>query len=80
MLTWIFAHSDALCYFPLPLLVNFSRAQQHNALNFIEALLVCQAQHVTLAALTRLLRLPHADEFAFADFFRATAWSGTQVR
>ena len=80
MLTWIFAHSDSLCNFLIPLLVDFTSAQQRHALNFIEALLVCPAKHKTLAALTRLLRVPHADEFAFADFFRASPWSGIAVR
>jgi hypothetical protein len=61
MPAWIIAHSDALCNFLLPLLVNFTPAQQRHALNFIEALLVCPAKHKTLATLTRLLRLPHAD-------------------
>jgi hypothetical protein len=43
------------------LLTSFSAAQQHHALNLIEALLVCGAlKHQTLAALTRLLRVPHA--------------------
>ncbi len=80
MLTWIFAHSDALCNFLLPLLVNCTPAQQRHALNFIEALLVCPAKHKSLASLTRLLRLPHADEYACADFFRTSPWSGTPVR
>ncbi len=69
MLTWIVAHSDALCNFLTPLLIGFSPAQLRHALNCIEALLVCTSKHKTLSALTRLLRLPHADEFALADFF-----------
>jgi hypothetical protein len=80
MLTWIVAHSDTLCNFLTPLLVDFSPAQLHHALNFIEALLVCTSKHKTLSALTRLLRLPHADEFALADFFRVSPWESAPVQ
>jgi hypothetical protein len=69
MLTWIVTHSDAqrLCNFLTPLLIGFSPAQLRPALNCIETLLVCTARHKTLAALTRWLRLDHADEYALAD-------------
>jgi hypothetical protein len=80
MPTLIVAHSDALCNFLVPLLVGFSPAQTRHALNCIEALLVCLSKHKTLTALTRLLRLPHADEFALADFFRASPWEAEPVR
>lgn len=80
MPAWIITHSDALCNFILPLLVNFTPAQQRHALNFVEALLVCPAKHKTLAALTRLLHLPHADEYALADFFRVSPWPSQPVR
>jgi len=80
MLTWIVVHSETLCKFLIPLLVDFTPAQHRHALNFIEALLVCPAKHKTLAALTRLLRLPHADEYALADFFRVSPWSNQPVR
>jgi len=58
----------------VPLLLNFSPAQQRHALNFIEALMVSGSKHKTLRHLTGLLRLPHPDEFALADFFRASPW------
>lgn len=80
MLTWIVAHSETLCNFLKPLLVGFSEAQEQHALNFIEALLVCPAKHKTLAALTRLLRLAHADEYALADFFRVSPWEAGAVQ
>lgn len=80
MLTWIVAHSDALCNFLVPLLIGFSPAQQRHALNVIEALLVCPFKHKTLSALTRLLGLPHADEFALADFFRVSPWDSQAVQ
>src|SRR5438132_443440 len=80
MPTWIFAQTDALCNFLLPLLFNFSPAQQRHALNFIEALLVSASKHKTLRQLTSLLRLPHADEFALADFFRASPWDSPAVQ
>lgn len=80
MPTWIVAHTDALCNFWIALHVSFSSAQVRHALNVIEALLVCPAKHKTLAALTRLLRVPHADEYALADFFRASPWQAETVR
>lgn len=80
MPTWIVTHSEFLCNFLLPLVADFSPAQVRHALNFIEALLVCSAKHKTLAALTRLLWLDHADQFALADFFRVSPWSGEQIR
>lgn len=80
MLTWIVAHSDALCNFLLPLLIGFSPAQQRHALNVIEALLVCPFKHKTLSALTRLLGLPHADHFALADFLRVSPWDSQVVQ
>jgi peptidoglycan/xylan/chitin deacetylase (PgdA/CDA1 family) len=80
MLTWIVAHSDSLCNFLAPLLIGFSPAQLRHALNCIEALLVCTSKHKTLSALTRLLRLPHADEFALADFFRASPWESAPIQ
>jgi hypothetical protein len=70
MPTWIISRSEPLFNLLIQLLLGFAPAQQLHALNFIEALLVCSAKHKTPAALTRLLRLPHADEYALADFFR----------
>ncbi len=80
MPTLIVAHSESLCNFLLPLLIGFSPAQTRHALNCIEALLVCLSKHKTLSALTRLLRLPHADEFALADFFRSSDWDDDGLR
>lgn len=80
MPTWIVTHSEFLCNFLTPLLMGFSPAQLRHALNFVEAILVCTARHKTLAALTRWLRLEHADEYALADFFRVSPWSGEAVR
>ncbi len=80
MPTWIVAHSDEFRNFLLPVLAGLSAAQLRHALNFVDAILVCTAKHKTLAALTRLLRLDHADEYAWADFFRVSPWSGVTVR
>ena len=80
MLTWIVAHSDSLCNFLTPLLIGFSPSQIRHALNCVEALLVCPSKHKTLSALTRLLRLPHADQFALADFFRASPWESAPIQ
>lgn len=80
MLTWIVTHSEPLCKFLRPLLDGFTPAQERHTLNFIEALLVCAAKHKTLAALTRLLQVPHADEYALADFFRVSPWPAATLR
>jgi hypothetical protein len=81
MPVWIVAHSDALCNFVLPLLVELNGSQQRHALNVVAALLVCtRLKHRTLTALTRVLRVPHADHFACADFFRDSAWPADQVQ
>ena len=78
---WIVAHSDVLCNFLLSLITELSGPQQRHALNIVDALLVCtRLKQRTLAALTRVLRLPHADQFACADFFRASSWSAEQVQ
>ena len=78
---WIVAHSDALCNFLLPLLVELNSSQQRHALNVVAALLVCtRLKHRTLAALTRVLRVPHADLFACADFFRVSPWLAEQIQ
>ena len=37
---WIVAQTESLCNFLVPLLINFTPAQQRHALNFIEALMV----------------------------------------
>jgi len=80
MPTWIVAHSEQLCNFLIPILLNFSSAQQRHVLNVIEALLVGSVKYKTLSALTRLLQVEHADQFALADFFRVSPWSATAVR
>jgi hypothetical protein len=80
MPTWIVTHSEFLCNFLTTLPVGFSPAQLRHALSCIEALLVCTARHKTLAALTRWLRLEHADEYALADFLRVSRWSADAVR
>ena len=78
---WIVTHSDILCKFLIPLLIGFSPEQQRHALNFIEALLVCVAvKHKTIAALVRLLRVPHADQYASADFFSRSPWEPGPVQ
>jgi hypothetical protein len=81
MLVWITAHSNTLLDFLMPLLLGLSEPQCRHALNVVEALLVCGAlKHKTLAALTRVLGLPHADQYACADFFRASPWDYAPVR
>jgi hypothetical protein len=80
MPTWIVAHTDALCNFLIAMQLGFSATQGRHALNFMEALLVCPAKHKTLAGLTRLLIVPHADEYALADFFRVSPWRAETVR
>ncbi|MCC7163062.1 MAG: hypothetical protein IT331_11250 [Anaerolineae bacterium] len=80
MFTWIVVHSDAVCNFPIPLLIDFSPAHQCHALNVIEALLIGAFKHKTPSAFTRLLGLPHTDEFALADFSRVSPWDSHAVQ
>lgn len=81
MFVWITAHTQTLCEFLLPLLIGFTAAQRRHALNMVEALLVCAAaRHKTIAALTRVLGVPHADQYAAADFFRVSPWEADPVR
>jgi hypothetical protein len=68
----IIEHAAELRSFVLPLLAMFSQAQQQHALNVLEAVLVSELRHKTLAGLTRSLLLPHADHFALADCFRCS--------
>ena len=76
----IIQHFEPLCAFLLPLLLHLSEPQQRHALNVVGALLVCGSQHKTLTTLTAMLRLPHADHFALADFFRQSRWCPVEVR
>jgi hypothetical protein len=76
----IIEHAAELRNFVLPLLVMFSMAQQQHVLNVLEAALVSELRHKTLAGLTRCLLLPHADHFALADFFRRSPWRADAVR
>jgi hypothetical protein len=74
MPTLIISYSETLCNFLAPLLLELSSPQQRHLLNVVHALLVCPFRHKVLTALTRLLRVPHADHFALADFLRASPW------
>ncbi len=81
MPVWIVAHSETLCNFLLPLFAELNHPQHRHAMNLVAALLVCtRLKHRTLTALTRVLRVPHADPFALADFFRRSPWSAAQVQ
>lgn len=76
----IIQHFDPLCTFLLPLLVHLSAPQQRHALNVVGTLLVCASKHKTLTVLTAMLRVPHADHFALADFFRQSGWCPLELR
>jgi hypothetical protein len=76
----IIEHTDALRNFVLPLLIGLNGFQQRHALNVLEAVLASDQRHKTLAALTRLLLLAHADQFALADFLRVSPWNAEQLR
>ncbi len=76
----IIHHFEPLCAFLMLLLIQLSEPQQRLALNVVGALLVCGSKHKTLTTLTAMLRLPHADHFALADFFRQSGWCPVDVR
>lgn len=76
----IIQHFEPLCAFLMPLVLQLSEPQQRHALNVVGALLVCRSKHKTLTTLTAMLRLPHADHFALADFFRQSGWCPVDVR
>ena len=71
----IIAHTDTLRNFVLPLLIGLNSFQLRHALNVLEAVLAGDQRHKTLAALTRMLLLAHADQFALADFLRVSPWN-----
>ena len=48
-------------------------------LNMLEAVLASDQRHKTLAALTRLLLLAPADQFALADFLRVSPWNAEDL-
>lgn len=79
MPTLIIEYFQPLCVFLMPVIEQLSRPQQRHMLNLISALLVCTCKHKTLATLTRLLRVEHADQYAAADFFRVSDWDETIV-
>lgn len=76
----IIQHFELLCVFLLPLISPLSAPQQPNALNVVGALLVCSSKHKCLTTLTAMLRVPHADHFALAEFFRQSIWCPLEVR
>lgn len=76
----IIQHFEPLCAFLIPLVLHLSEPQQRHALNVVGALLVCGSKHKTLTTLTAMLRLPHADHFALADFFRHSGWCPVEMR
>lgn len=76
----IIQHFEPLCAFLLPLIAALSEPQQRHALNVVGGLLVCPSKHKCLTTLTAMLRLPHADHFALADFFRQSTWCPLEVR
>lgn len=76
----IIQHFEPLCAFLLPLIATLSEPQQRHALNVVGALLVCTHKHKCLTTLTAMLRLPHADHFALADFFGQSTWDPLEVR
>lgn len=76
----IIHHFEPLCAFLMPLIAAMSEPQQRHALNVVGAVLVCASKHKCLTTLTAMLRVPHADHFALADFFRQSTWCPLEVR
>jgi len=79
MLRAIYRNSTALVKFLLALQLHLSRPQRRHITNVMDALLVCE-EAKTLSALHRQLVKPPADVYALCDCFRASPWSGADVR
>ena len=71
--------TEVLRNFVLPLLIGLNGFKQRHALNMLEAVLASDQRHKTLAALTRLLLLAPADQFALADFLRVSPWNAEDL-
>lgn len=79
MLRYIYRNSSALVRFLLILQLHLSRPQRRHITNVMDALLVCEDSK-TLSALHRQLVKPPSDVYALCDCFRASPWSGADVR
>ena len=80
MLTWIVAQSVELVKFISLLGLSLSFPQLRHVTNIADALITADGKHKTLRKLNGTLHDPPTDEFAVADCFRLSPWTGADVR
>jgi Transposase DDE domain len=80
MLTWIVSQSLELCKFISLLGLSLSIPQLRHVTNVADALITADGKHKTLRKLNGTLHDPPTDEFAVADCFRRSPWTGADLR
>ena len=80
MLTWIVAQSVELVKFISLLGLSLSIPQLRHVTNVADALITADGKHKTLRRLNATLHRPPTDEFALADCFRTSPWTGADLR
>ncbi len=80
MLTWIVSQSLELCKFISLLGLSLSIPQLRHVINVADALITADGKHKTLRKLNGTLHDPPTDEFAVADCFRQSPWTGADLR
>jgi hypothetical protein len=80
MLTWIVAQSVELVEFIWLLGLSLSIPQLRHVTNVADALITAAGKHKTLRKLNGTLHDPPTDEFAVADCFRQSPWTGADLR
>ncbi len=80
MLTWIVTQSVELVKFISLLGLSLSIPQLRHVTNVADALITADGKHKTLRKLNGTLHRPPTDEFAVADCFRTSPWTGADLR
>jgi hypothetical protein len=80
MLTWIVAPSVELVKLISLLGLSLSIPQLRHVTNVADALITADGKPKTLRKLNGTLQDPPTDEFAVADCFRPSPWSGDDLR
>jgi len=80
MLNWIVEQSVELVKFISLLGLTLSIPQLRHVINVADALITADGKHKTLRRLNGTLQRPPTDEFAVADCFRLSPWTGADLR